>query len=131
MILDIALEKESVTLQEIKEIFEQKESKELSVLIPSIDIFKEIMVELIKAKEISINALRKEKSEYITEQTFDFQLNEMILKLIEQDEKRQKIMKIYIARTKKQQAVEFSPILDDSGKEKKIRCSNVQIMVEI
>lgn len=131
MILDIALEKESVTLQEIKEIFEQRESKELSVLIPSIDIFKEIMVELIKAKEISVNALRKEKSEYITEQTFDFQLNEMILKLIEQDEKRQKIMKIYIARTKKQQAVEFSPISDDSGKEKKIRCSNVQITVEI
>lgn len=131
MILDIALEKESVTLQEIKESLEQEEKNELSVLIPSIDIFKEIMVELIKAKEISINALRKEKSEYITEQTFDFQLNEMILKLIEQDEKRQKIMKIYIARTKKQQAVEFSPISDDSGKEKKIRCSNVQITVEI
>lgn len=131
MILDIALKKESVTLQEIKESLEQEEKNELSVLIPSIDIFKEIMVELIKAKEISINALRKEKSEYITEQTFDFQLNEMILKLIEQDEKRQKIMKIYIERTKKQQAVEFSPISDDSGKEKKIRCSNVQITVEI
>ena len=88
------------------------------------------MVELIKSKEISIHTLRKEKSEYITEQTLDFQLNEMILKLIEQDEKRQKITKIHIARTIKQQVVEFAHILDENGNEKTIRCSDVQIMIE-
>ncbi len=131
MILDIALEKETVTLQEIKEIMEQKESDDISILIPSIDIFKEIMVDLIKSKEISIPSLRKEKREYITEQTFDFQLNEMILKLTEQDIKRQKIMKIYIARTQKQQVVEFLHIPDEKGNEKTIRCSNVQIMIEM
>lgn len=130
IILDIALEREAVTLQEIKEIFEQNTHNDISVLIPGIDIFKEIMVELIKSKEISINELRKEKSEYITEQTLDFQLNEMILKLIEQDEKKQKIMKIYITRTMKQQVVEFPHILDENGKEKTIRCSNVQILIE-
>ena len=131
VILDIAIEKEMITLQEIKELYEQKEQKELSILIPSIDIFKEIMVELIKSKEINIPVLQKEKSEYITEQTYDFQLNEMLLKLIEQDEKKQKITKIYIARTEKQQVVEFSHILDEKGNEKTIRCSNVQIMVEM
>ena len=75
--------------------------------------------------------MQKEKSEYITEQTYDFQLNEMLLKLIEQDEKKQKITKIYIARTEKQQVVEFSHILDEKGNEKTIRCSNVQIMVDM
>lgn len=131
LLLDIALEKETVTLQEIKEIVENKESGELSVFIPSIDIFKEIMVELIKSKEINIDALRKEKSEYITEQSFDFQLNEMILRIIEQDEQKQKIRKIQIARTKEQQVVEFSHIADEKGNEKTIRCSNVEIMVMV
>ena len=55
----------------------------------------------------------------------------MLLKLIEQDEKKQKITKIYIARTEKQQVVEFSHILDEKGNEKTIRCSNVQIMVDM
>ena len=128
VVLDIALDKETITLKEIKEILLQREEG-ISVLIPEIDIFKEIMVELIKSKEIHIAALRKEKSEYITEQTYDFQLNEMILKLIEQDERKQKIEKIFISRTAKQQVIEFSHILDEKGNEKTIRCSNVEIRV--
>lgn len=131
LILDIALEKGQVTLQDIKEVLEREEMSRLSVLIPTIDIFKEIMVELIKSKEIDLSALRKEKSEYIVEQTMDFQLHEMILNLVDKDEKRRGILKIYIARTPKQQVVEFDGILDEHGMERTIRCSNVEIVVEV
>jgi len=88
------------------------------------------MIELIKSKEIDIAALKKEKSEYITEQTLDFQLNEMILKLAEQDERKNKITKIYVSRTTKKQVIEFTHILDEKGNEKTIRCSNVEIIIE-
>ena len=128
IILDMALDREVITLQEIKEILMQRENS-ISTLIPDIDIFKEIMVELIKSKEIHIAVLKKEKSEYIAEQTLEFQLNEMILKLIEQDERRQNIQRIFISRTKKQQVIEFSHIRDEKGNEKIIRCSNVEIRV--
>ena len=127
LILDIAVEKETVTLQEIKEIVEESEQ---SVLIPSIDIFKEIMVELIKSKEINLAVLRKEKSEYITEETLEFQLHEMLLNVVDKDEKKRGISKIYVFRTQDEKGVEFTDICDENGNSKKIRCSNVGIMIE-
>ena len=58
----------------------EKNSAEIKKkLIPSVEIFKEIMVELVRSKEIDIEKLKRERSEFIQEQTDDFQLNEMLL----------------------------------------------------
>lgn len=126
LLLDMALEKGSITLREIKERLEQEEVSRISVLIPEIDIFKEIMVELIKSREINLPTLRKEKSEYIVEDTLDFQLQKMVLNLVE-EEKRQGIFQINVTRLTEEQAVEFSGLFDEKGVEKKIRCSDVEI----
>ncbi|MBQ4057694.1 MAG: hypothetical protein IJD40_02035 [Lachnospiraceae bacterium] len=157
LILDIAFEKGTVTLKEIKEILEEEKAERengpdkeqvlkkeneqetteeiqktgMEILIPSIDIFKEIMVELIKSREINLHTLRKEKSEYITEQTLEFQLYEMVLNVVDQDEKKRGISKIYISRTQDKQGITFSNVCDDNGVQKTIRCSNVEIMVEV
>lgn len=144
LILDIACEKGTVTLKEIKEMLEaetagvlekavRKEEQKtgIEILIPSIDIFKEIMVELIKSKEINLHTLRKEKSEYIAEQTLEFQLHEMVLNVVDRDEKKRGISKIYISRTQGKQGIEFANVCDENGVRKTIRCSNVQIMVEM
>lgn len=157
LILDIAFEKGTVTLKEIKEILEEEKAERengpdkeqvlkkeneqetteeiqktgMEILIPSIDIFKEIMVELIKSREINLHTLRKEKSEYITEQTLEFQLHEMVLNVVDQDEKKRGISKIYISRTQDKQGITFSNVCDDNGVQKTIRCSNVEIMVEV
>ena len=130
LILDIVLEKEKVSLQQIKEIIEEKEGAQ-SILIPDIDIFKEIMVELIKSKEIDVNKLRKEKSEYIVEQTYEFQLSETILNLLDNDNNKKSISKIFISRTQDTNAVEFFNVLDENGNYKTIRCSNVEIEIEM
>ncbi len=129
-ILDIAFEKGTVTLEEMKEIVQEKETG-IATLIPSIDIFKEIMVELIKSKEINLAALRKEKSEYIVEQTLEFQLHEMLLNLVEEDAQKHDILKIYISRTQDTKGVEFTNVSDENGICKTIRCSNVKIEIEM
>lgn len=129
-ILDVALKNGSITLQQIRELLEEDNDKQ-SILIPNIDIFKEIMVELIKSKEVSIEALRKEKSEYIVEQTLEFQLHEMLLNVIEQDDKKRGISKIYITRIQDEKGVEFVNVCDENGIYKTIRCSNVEIMIEM
>ena len=129
-ILDVALENGSITLQQIRELLEEDNDKQ-SILIPNIDIFKEIMVELIKSKEVNIEALRKEKSEYIVEQTLEFQLHEMLLNVIEQDDKKRGISKIYITRIQDEKGVEFVNVCDENGIYKTIRCSNVEIMIEM
>ena len=127
LIMDVLYEKENVTLEEIKYLAEEKEA-ELETLIPDINIFKEIMVEFIKAKEIDLDALRKERSEYMVEQTLDFQLHEMLLNLIEEDPEKRGISKILISRKTDSQPIVFENILDEKGNYKTIRCSNIQFV---
>lgn len=77
------MEKGSLSLCGLKGILDG-DAAAREICIPTIDVFKEIMVELIRNREISMDTLRKEKSEYISEQVNDFQLNEMLLGLTEQ-----------------------------------------------
>ena len=129
-LLDATVKKGVVTLKEVKELAEADEEQGVSVLIPTIDIFKEIMVELIKSREIDLNVLRKEKSEYITEQTMEFQLHEMLLTLVDQEEKRKGISKVLVQKLEDSPPVVFADILDEQGHKRTIRCSNVQILLE-
>lgn len=129
-IIDAALNKGSLTLAELKEILQQDEQAQ-KVCIPTIDVFKEIMVELIRNREISIETLRKEKSEYITEQANDFQLNDMLLGLTEDSASRRRIKRIFVERLGDGAVVEFDNVRDELGNEKTIRCTNVMIALEL
>lgn len=128
-LLDAALENGKITLQEVKLLAGEHE-KGFSVLIPTIDIFKEVMVELIKSREIDVHMLRKEKSEYLSEQTMEFQLNEMLLELVEQDERRKRISKVLVRKLEGAPVVEFSGICDESGRMRTVRCSDVELVLE-
>ena len=99
----------------------------LKQLIPNVEIFKEIMVELIRNKEINIEALKRERSEFIQDQTTDFQLNEMLLQLCEGEFAAQKIRKIEVYRIEDGTTVIFNNVLTESGEKKSIRCSNILI----
>ena len=129
-IIDEALKKGSLTLAELKDILQQDEQAQ-KVCIPTIDVFKEIMVELIRNREISIETLRKEKSEYITEQANDFQLNDMLLGLTEDNASRRKIKRIFVEKIGDGTVVEFEHVQDELGNEKTIRCTNVMIALEL
>jgi len=126
-VLEAAMKDGTVTLQELKEL---AVSQDVSVLIPSIDIFKEIMVELIKNREIDLDVLRKEKSEFISEQSMDFQLQEMLLQITEQGIYQGKISKVIVHKLEESPAVEFMDICDEKGRKRTIKCSNVQIILE-
>ena len=129
-IIDAALKKGSLTLVELKDILQQDDQAQ-KVCIPTIDVFKEIMVELIRNREISIETLRKEKSEYITEQANDFQLNDMLLGLTEDSASRRRIKRIFVERLGDGTVVEFEHVRDELGNEKTIRCTNVMIALEL
>lgn len=101
--------------------------EEKEILIPNVDVFKEIMVELIRNRMIDIGVLKKERREYIQEQPDGFQLNEMILKLVEEQPSNKDIKKIEIERMENEEAIIFSEIKDEENRRKSIRCSNVVI----
>ena len=127
------LERASVTgkisLGELKERIEAY-PEEKEIFIPNVDVFKEIMVELIRNRIIDIAALKKEKSEYIQEQPGGFQLNEMLLKLVEEIPENSKIRLIKAERLEEEEAIVFLGIRDDKNQYRSIRCSNVLIYIE-
>ena len=127
--LQYLLEKASVTgevsLGQLKDRLDiYPEEKE--IFIPNVDVFKEIMVELIRNRTIDIATLKKE---YIQEQPDGFQLNEMILKLVEEQPENNDITSIEVERLENEEAITFSEIKDEENRRKTIRCSNVLIRI--
>ena len=103
--------------------------EEKEIFIPNVDVFKEIMVELIRNRTIDIATLKKERREYIQEQPDGFQLNEMILKLVEEQPENNDITSIEVERLENEEAITFSEIKDEENRRKTIRCSNVLIRI--
>ncbi|MCI9122655.1 MAG: hypothetical protein HFH35_01045 [Eubacterium sp.] len=117
-----------VTLQQLKEETASSEIQR-SQLIPNTEIFKEIMVELLKSRDIDISALKQEHREFIQETSSGFQLNEMLLELLDELEPpdgKPLIREIHISRIEDGTSVLFTGVLDESGNARTIRCSNIQ-----
>lgn len=127
-LLGYAVAKGEISLLEISELTEEKE-EERRELIPNVEVFKEIMVEMIKNQEIDIAALEKERSEFIQDRPGEFQLNEMLLHLADADPKFGKIRKVETYRIEDGSTVTFEGIMNEENRRKTIRCSNVRIRV--
>ena len=131
-LLEQASEKGEISLSDIwKNIQENEKNVEemQQQLIPNVEIFKEIMVELIRNKEINMEVLKKERSEFIQDQTADFQLNEMLLQLSEERFSDKKIGKIEVYRIEDGSTVTFDNVFSENGVKKNIRCSNILIRI--
>lgn len=131
-LLEQASEKGEISLSDIwKNIQEnEKNAEEMQQqLIPNVEIFKEIMVELIRNKEINMEVLKKERSEFIQDQTADFQLNEMLLQLSEERFSDKKIGKIEVYRIEDGSTVTFDNVFSENGVKKSILCSNILIRI--
>lgn len=117
-----------ISLGKLKERIELY-PEEKDIFIPSVSVFKEIMVELIRNRRIDIAALKKERKEYIQEQSTGFQLNEMLLKLVEENAEYSDVKEIQIERMEKEEAIVFPEVKEEGNQRKTIRCSNVSIRI--
>lgn len=126
-LIDMAGESGEITLKEAAGRLSEEEERRR--LIPTVDIFKEIMVELIKNGEIDLLALKKEKSEFIQERSMEFQLNETLLRLWEEKPHWKEIEKILVTRIGDGEMVWFDGVFGETGVEKSVRCSNVRIQL--
>ena len=99
----------------------------IHTLLPNVQIFKEIMVELLKGREIHMEVLREERRNYISEASGGFQLNEMLLNLADTYGLRMRKVEAY--RIEDGKVVTFEHVPDETGRQKTICCSNVLIRV--
>ncbi|MDE5977553.1 MAG: hypothetical protein K2G70_03695, partial [Turicibacter sp.] len=127
LILDFVIKEGSIELCQIKQ---QLTPENLYVLIPTVEIFKEIMIELLQAKELDIERLKKEQSESISEQTFEFQLSKCLLEILEEFFPLKSIKKLIVMRTKTGEVVKFEHVVNEVGLKRSIQCSNIRLEVE-
>lgn len=127
-LLEMAGEKGEISLEDIHKKI-GKDREKLERLIPNVEIFKEVMVELIKNREIDVGALKKEQSEYIQDKPLEFQLNEMVLQLVEEYPEHHGILRIETYRSQDGEMVVFENVRKENGDRKDIRCTNVRIKV--
>ncbi len=115
-----------ISLLELKELLTPEDRERL---IPNLEIFREIMVELIKNKEFLFDSLRKEREEHFTDTVKDFQINLCLLEVAEEQEAFRRLRRLEVSKTEGE-AVEFQNVASESGVMKKIRCSNVVFRIE-
>lgn len=113
-----------ITLEQLKEELVAKQEG-FTELIPNVQIFKEIMVELLRGREMDIAQLREERRNYISEFSGGFQLNEMLLNLTETF--ATPIQKLSVYRIDDGKVISFEEVPDETGKVRTICCSNVLI----
>lgn len=127
-IIERCLAFERVRLSEMKKDIDE-DSSALFRLIPSIDVFKEIMVELIRAQHIDIQALKAERKNVLGESTEIFELNYMLLEILEKINGGEKVRHIDIEKLPDSEMVVFENVTDANGNIRNIRCSEIQITI--
>ena len=132
-LLSAAINSGQVTLSELRKITGDSEEK-YRTLIPDTGTFKEVLVELLRIRELNIPELKKERAQTFTELSAElsdtFEPNIMILDILDQIDPFGTVQKIRIVKnTENEKGVVFENVPDRDGKIKRIRCSDITITV--
>ncbi|MGL5550656.1 MAG: hypothetical protein ACRDD4_13230 [Culicoidibacterales bacterium] len=125
--LKYVLTQKTITLQEIKT---RLQDDEYALLLPNAEIFKEVMVELLQAKSLDIQALQQDRAQHLSEVSGQFQLTTVVLDVLANEFPQAKLEKIHVYRQTSSEIVRFEGVQADNGILKTIECSNIVIEVE-
>lgn len=126
VLLSYGKEREKITLSWIKEKITPEEKE---ILFPTVEIFREIMIELLKEQRFSIQELRIEQEEHFTEVKQQFLIGSSLLQVIEDHESLKDITEINVYRAEPSAVVLFENISSADGRSKNIKCSDIVIEV--
>lgn len=122
LLVTTVAERGKISLAELERgVFREKKE----VLIPSVEIFREIIIELLTVGGFHIGELRKERGEYLLEAEETFQIHEMLVGIVE-EQGLEWIQWFYAARTELGERVRFEGVWSESGEYKNVWCSNVE-----
>lgn len=126
VILEELIKHQELTLETLNT---ECEAEEREQLLPTAEIFREVIIEFLTAGMIDIEELRKEQTDYLMDASEGFVLNEMLLGLME-DRKFRKIGKIFIFPMEDSGHVHFKNVMDEAGNRRNFKCSNVGFRYE-
>lgn len=125
----IVSETKKITLNDIVIYIKDNRDKKI-LLVPSVEIFREVMIELIKENRISIEELKKEAKNSIEDDNLDvFQLNKAVLELVNSDKRYSKIKTIDIDKVNDNMPVKIYDVKAENGYIKTVICSNIEFKI--
>lgn len=124
VILELAKEREDISLNHIKLLLQQSDFL-TDKLIPNVHIFREVIIEMLKSRVIIIEDIRKERENTVENDELDFQLNKCILEIIGENLYLNKIKEIRIEKIENSEDVKLSGLKDENGTYKNFICSNI------
>ena len=124
LILEFACEKEKITLSEINNKISESEVLK-DVLIPTVEIFREVIIEMLKVRDIDIKELQEERKTSIDNNEIEFQLNKSILEIIERNDLLSKVSEIKINKVELDEDIKLEHVKDENGDYKNFICSNI------
>lgn len=124
-IIKLVINQNIKTLSDMSRVtIENKELKES--LIPNIEVFREIMIELLKTKEFNIKELKEERKNSISDNVnYEFNISNMLLDIIESSIEFSNIEFIKVSKKVKSTDVKFYEIKSDDKIIKTLNCSDI------
>ena len=94
-------------------------------LIPTVEIFREVIIEMLKNKSIDIYEIREERKNSIENGEIEFQLNKSILEVIDNNMNFKCIEKINVKKLLLNEDVKLEGLRDENGSLKNFICSDI------
>jgi len=128
ILLELAIERDKISLGEINSLIKESEIL-MSTLIPTVEIFREVIIEMLKNRTIDIAEIREERKNSVESGEIEFQLNKSILEIIDGTSRFKRIAKIIVDKIWDNRDVKLEGLLNENGDIKNFICSDISIEI--
>lgn len=128
VLLELAAERDKISLCEINSLIKESDIL-MKTLIPTVEIFREVIIEMLKNRIIDIAEIREERKNSVESGEIEFQLNKSILEIIDGNKSFKKISKIKVEKILNSEDVKLEGLLNENGDVKNFICSDISIEI--
>lgn len=127
-ILEKAIINGEIYLSELNMITKKDNDFKLE-LIPTVEIFREVIIEFLKNTVIDINIIKEERKNNLEFGELEFQLNKAILEVIDETESLKKVKGISVSKALDREELKIELVLNELGEIKNFICSEVYFKI--
>ena len=128
ILLELSMERGKISLKEINSLIKNSETL-MNTLIPTVEIFREVIIEMLKNRTIDIGEIREERKNSVESGEIEFQLNKTILEIIDANPDFNRIEKIKVEKILGSEDVKLEGLRNEIGDVKNFICSDISIEV--
>lgn len=128
LLLELVVERNKISLGEINSLIKESDIL-MNTLIPTVEIFREVIIEMLKNRTIDIDEIREERKNSVESGEIEFQLNKSILEIIDGNKNFKYIAKITVEKILDSDDIKLEGLLNENGDIKNFICSDISIEI--